>query len=477
MEEKELFQWDEVSLYAVLRDLLIYSWVILLAGLSVWIGVGSAAQLRYVPEYTSSATMAVAAKGTDISIYSNLMVTNQMAEVIGEVFSSNVLREQIAQDLGVEEVTGEIETTVIPETNLLTVQVTAPTAKLAHQILWSAINHYDGVSDYLFTNATLRVLQQPSVPNAPSNTPNVRHQQKLASVGAMVIVAVCCVAFTIFRPTVQTPQSAKQNLDGELLGSIPFEQKWKSLRELVERKKRSLLLRHPGVSMAFSESYRKITTRLEFRMRGSQHKVLLVTSVGENEGKSSVATNIALALAEKGRRVLLLDGDLRKPAIHKVLQLPASGLKTIKDYVADKTDAESLAYYDKTNQLYVVQSGDEHISDGVQNVAEKLCQLIQKYAQSMDYVIIDSAPMAVTSDTEYLLGGVEGVLFVVRQDWCGIDAINDKLEVLRQHHVGVEGIVLNAVHPMALHMGSRERYYSYGRYHHRHDQVEEKHEQ
>lgn len=477
MEEKELFQWDEVSLYAILRDLVLHSWVIVLAGLSVWIGIGSVAQLRYVPEYTSYATMAVTAKGADISIYSNLMVTTQMTEVIGEVFSSNVLREKIAQDLGVGEITGEIEASVIPETNLLTVQVTAPTAKQAHQILWSAINHYEGVSDYLFTNATLRVLQQPSVPTAPSNTPNVGHAQKLGSAGAMVLVALCCVAFTVFRPTIQTTLSAQRNLDGDLLGSIPFEWKWKSLRELLRRKKRGLLLCHPGVSMAFSESYRKIATRLEFRMRRHQHKVLLVTSVGENEGKSSVATNIALALAEKGRRVLLLDGDLRKPAIHKVLELPSSGVTTVQEYLSDQATAESLAYYDAPNKLFVLPSGDGHITDGVRGNAQKLHQLIQKFAETMDYVIIDSAPMSVTSDTEYLLDVVDGVLFVVRQDWCGADAINDKLETLRQRQVKVEGLVLNAVHPLTLHAGGGERYYGYGKKHHQYHGVEAEHEQ
>ena len=81
----------------------------------------------------------------------------------------------------------------------------------------------------------------------------------------------------------------------------------------------------------------------------------------------------------------------------------------------------------------------------------------------MDYIIVDSAPTAVTSHTEYLLQAVESVLFVVRQDWCGVDAINDKLEILRQNNVRIQGIVLNAVHPFGFGSRSQERYYGYGR--------------
>lgn len=476
MEEKDLFQWDEVSLYSILRDLILNSWVILLAGLAMWIGIGSVAQLRYVPEYTSYATMAVTGKGSEINIYSNLMAASQMAEVIGEVFSSNVLQEKIAEDLGIEEISGQIEARVIPETNLLTIQVTASTAKLAHQILWSAIDHYEEVSDYLFTNATLRVLQEPSVPSSPSNTPNVRRQQQLGSLGAMAVVAACCVGATLLRPTVQTVQSAERNVDGDMLGTIPFEWKWKSFKELIRKKKRALLLSYPSMSMAFTESYRKIATRLAIRMYRNHHKILLVTSVGENEGKSSVATNVALALAEKGRRVLLLDGDLRKPAIHKVLELPTAEMSTVKDYLEDRVGPDELVHYDSQNNLYVVSSGDTYISNGVRGNAEKLCQLIRYYAKTMDYIIVDSAPMAVTSDTEHLLGAVESVLFVVRQDWCSVDAINEKLEILCQHHVCVEGIALNAVHPLVWHVGRGERYYGYGKRYERRNRVEAGHE-
>ena len=72
--------------------------------------------------------------------------------------------------------------------------------------------------------------------------------------------------------------------------------------------------------MPFTEAARRVETRIEYHLRKKQAQVLLVTSVLENEGKSTVAANLALALAEKHRKVLLIDGDLLKPAMHKLLQ-------------------------------------------------------------------------------------------------------------------------------------------------------------
>lgn len=463
MEEKENFSLDEVSLYSILRDLVVHLWVIVLAGVSAWLAVGGVAQLCYVPEYSSTAIMAVSAKGTQVSIYSNLLVTNQMAGVIGEVFASNVLRQEIQEELDEPLVDTEIQANVIEETNLLTVQVTAPTPKMAHQVLGLAIANYENVSDYLFSNASLHVLQQPTVPAFPSNPSNFAHLQKMGALGAMAVVAVICVACTLFRPTVQTPESARRNVDEELLGIIPYEWKWKALKEAVLRPKRALLLTHPRVSMAFAEGCRRMTTRLEFRLKRHRHKVLLVTSVGENEGKSSIAINVALALAEKGRKVLLLDGDLKKPAIHKILELPPNEEQTLKQYLTGTVTPEKLIQREPASGLYVVQAGEKFVSDGAKGAQMVIRRLVQEYAKTMDYIVVDSAPMSVSSDTEYLLAAVDSVLFVVRQDWCSSEIINEKILTIRQHKVSIAGVVLNAVHPLSLNLDGRSNYYKYAR--------------
>ena len=106
MENVREFNMDEVSLRSIAADVLKNFWVIILAVAAAWLAVGGAQKLMYVPEYTATATLAVNTTGSTGSSYSSLTLTNQMAEVFGEVFSSNVLKENIAKDLGVDQVNG-----------------------------------------------------------------------------------------------------------------------------------------------------------------------------------------------------------------------------------------------------------------------------------------------------------------------------------------------------------------------------------
>jgi Mrp family chromosome partitioning ATPase len=93
------------------------------------------------------------------------------------------------------------------------------------------------------------------------------------------------------------------------------------LRDTLAGKKVPLLINNAFISYPFTENYHKIANRIEYIHRTEHSKVFLVTSLAENEGKSTTIANIALALAERGSRVALLDMDFKKPAIHKIFSL------------------------------------------------------------------------------------------------------------------------------------------------------------
>lgn len=89
-------------------------------------------------------------------------------------------------------------------------------------------------------------------------------------------------------------------------------------------------------------------------MQRREQKVLIVTSVSENEGKSSVAANLALALAEKGRKVLLIDVDLKKPALYKVFEKQQENRKYLSDYLEKKAGVKDVLFYEKKERIYTV---------------------------------------------------------------------------------------------------------------------------
>ena len=446
MGDEREFNLDEISIYGILKDLVWNIWVILLAALAGWFGVTGICDLTYVPQYTASATMAVSAKGESGNAYSSLTVTSQMAEIFNEVFQSDVLREKIAEAMDVEKVEGEINSTVIQETNLLSLSATSANPRQAYMILDEALNNYESVSEYLFSNAVLRIVEEPTVPYAPSNVLNVDRYRKMGAAAGAALVICGIGLMSALRYTVKTRTGAKRNLEGRIRGTIPFEYKAHTLKGMLKKEKHSLLISSALVSTPFSEAVRKTSTRVEQHLKRRGQQVLLISSVAENEGKSSVAANLALGLAEKGRKVVLLDMDLRKPALYKVFDRPKIREKMLADYLQGNAGFEDILNYDRQTRVYRIFQ-DKAVAGSARMIeSERLAQLIKECREKADYVIVDSSPMGVTSDVEILMKYVDSVLLIVRQDWSDIRAINDKVDVIGQCRKDFAGFVLNAFH-------------------------------
>lgn len=312
---QNLFSLDAISWRGLCLQLLRNFWMILLAAGAVWLGVTGAHNLTYHPRYSSSATLVVTVQG-DNSAYSSLSITASMADVFSQVFQSDALRNRIGEDLG-EEMEGSIRCSVISETNLLTLTATSPDPRQAYLFLNSALQNYDEVAAEVFSNASLQLLQEPQVPSAPANTSWLMARRNLlTAAGALGMIALLCLLY-LMRFTVKNPAGASRLLDGQVRGVIPFEKP----QRIGSGKKRALqapLLSSPLVSMNFAEAGRRAEAAIEAHMHRNRQKILLVASVTENEGKSTVAANLALALAEKHKKVLLVDADLRKPAQYKI---------------------------------------------------------------------------------------------------------------------------------------------------------------
>lgn len=463
MNESREFNFDEISIRSICIDILRNILVIVMAAAAAWLSVSGVQKLLYVPEYTASATLVVNASGGVGNAYSSLSVTNQMAGIFSEVFGSEILKNKIAENMGVDSIEGEISTSIIEETNLIILSVTSSDPRQTYMIINEALKNYDKVSDYLFSNAVLRVLSEPTVPYSPSNTANMGKIRKLSALGAAALCLAGIIVLSVFRFTVKNNICAERNLDGKILCSIPFESKVKDWKMFAKRKNKSLLITSPVVSMDFSEALRKTATRISHHMKRKGQKVVMVTSVFENEGKSSIAANIALALAEKGKKTVLVDTDMKKPAQYKVFDRPQTGKKWLYDFLSGKAEINDIFHFDKKTGLYTVyQNTGINNSSGTLN-SEKMKYFMETCKYNFEYIILDSPPMAMASDAEVLMKNADTAVIVVRQDWADIRAVNDAADVVRKSGTDFAGFILNAFHRETLLPKSHE----YGKYYRR----------
>lgn len=436
-----------------------YFWVVILLAL-----LGAAlffvrARMSYTPQYLSSATFTVSADSQNIyssNSYYNNVTASQLESTFPYLLTSGTLSRVVAADLGVEQLNGSITASVMPKTNLFTIEVRSGDPQAASDILNSVIENYPVVAEQVVGSTVLELLDNTGVADAPYNTPNYARTALTGGILGLAagIAFLCLVAFS--RRTIQREDDFKQFLHAECLAVLPQV----SLKKRSRAQRQDISVHNPHIDTAFLESMRILRTRLERLAGASGSKVLLVTSAAPGEGKSTVAANIAMALAMNGKKVLLMDCDIRSPSVGDMLGLrPGKG---VYELLKGETTLEEVFRYDKAHGLYVLPGGKPYANASEILDAPQMAQLLAGVRELMDYVILDTAPVGMLTDTAVLAELADGALFVVKQDYAPIPHLVDAAEQLAESRIPLLGCILNGA---TATLGSYGQSY-YSSYHH-----------
>ena len=436
--------------------------VIVLAVLMVGVGTYIATDLSYKPVYKTNATFVVTTQGSSTTVYSNLSSTSSVAGLFTELLNSSIMRKTIMAEMGVTWLDATVSTAVIENTNLITMTVSSSNPRTAFLTAQTIIDKHEQLTYSFIDGIVIEVLQYPSVPMSPSNSVNPMGQMKKMALIAALASAAGLAFLSFRRNAVRSSTEAREKLDCSYLGEIPHENKYKTLLSRLQHKKSSLLIDSPIVGFRFVETFRKLRRRIEHRMNG--RKVLMVTSLLENEGKSTIAVNLALAMAKKHQRVLLIDCDLRKPACHLVLDRRefGAGIKEILQGEAKMADAV-LKYNDTNLDLLLARRGDRKTCDLI--TSQRMNQLLERCREHYDCIILDLPPMTAASDAEGMTGLADACLLVVRQNAAVTPALNKAIAALEGQRAKLLGCVLNNVYSSRFTSSGGYGYdYRYGGY-------------
>ena len=444
--------------------------LILLAALIVGIGSYIWTDMNYKPTYRTTATFVVTAKGSSSTVFSNLSSTTTLANTFSDLLNSSILRKSILEELGTSSFDGTIKASAVPDTNLLTMTITASDPRSSFLVAQAIIDHHEAVTYQVVDTISLEVLQRPTVPTAPSNYSNASGRMRSMTVYTAMAVSALLAMASFFRKSVRSGTEADEKLDCNYLGEIPHERKRRSLMNRLLRRKTSILITDPATSFRYVETIRKLRRRTERLMHG--RKVLMITSLMENEGKSTVAVNLALALARKHSKVLLIDCDFRKPACHSILEHKelSCGLRDVLEGKATLADA---VFCEKKSNLYLLLESKGSQNSGDLVSSRQMRELLMQVRQEYDYVILDLPPMAEVSDAESVMELADASLLVVRQNVAAVPAINKAIASLDSGKAKLLGCVLNNVYSTRIFSGEGTGYgygyghgYKYGRYSH-----------
>ena len=454
--------------YSLLRDIVLNFWVVILAALIGFMSVNIWNQSMYTPMYTSTATLIVNIKNSASYSYTNLSSSSEMAKIYTEVFKQPTMKEYAAEHLGEDRFVGNISASVLNNTNIFTVSVTTSSPETSYRELCAILEVYPQISESVFSDSVIEIMRSPNFPGSPSNAISAGNRS-LVMIGCAGIVLAAIIYLSVTRDTVKDEKAFKDKVDAKLFGTVSYERPRRSLKEIVTRKKISLLISHASASYTFTENYHKIANRIEYLNRTEGSKVFLVTSLAEDEGKSTTVANIALALADRGNRVALLDMDFKKPAVHKIFDMKKTDTDDFASLLSGKTSLEQYVVnpFMKTGVDLMVnfKSHNDYVNwihgDNIRAVFAKL-----RDEMGYDYILIDTPPLSVAADVTTFMQLADKSLVVVRTDYVLAADINDAILSLKEKTDNFAGCILNAVHKefsLLGQLGFDERGY-YGKY-------------
>lgn len=276
----------------------------------------------------------------------------------------------------------------------------------------------------------LSVVQKAQEPSSPSS-PNIPLYMAVGLVAGVIVGVLVALLRDMLSTRVEEVRDLQEIIDAPIMGRVPDDESLKKAKPVVVS----------SPSSAIAEEYRRIRTNLSFTTPVNGGRLIVLSSVSPNEGKTTMAVNIAAALAENGAHVLLIDADLRHPSVADKLGLEGSfGLAHVLSSQASVK--EVVQRYWKGN-LHIMPAGPKPPNASALLNSDMMHDLIEQALSQYEYVIIDTSPMVVANDAA-IFGRMSGGVVLV--SGRGVTDKRDLREVAGQLatlHVPVIGFVFN----------------------------------
>ncbi len=313
-------------------------------------------------------------------------------------------------------------------------------------------------------DSTIQIIEGAKVPKRPVR-PN-----RIKNMGLAVTAAVLlAVAFAFFADYMD--QSFKGPDDVERVLGLPTLATLRHLRSVKERSDLPFLLGNEKSFVREAEAFRTLRTSLRFAYAGEDRRLLLVTSAGPSEGKSTVAINLAFAIAKANQRVIIVDTDFRRPSLHKAFRL--KNQNGLADVLAGDITLENAVRANLAENLDVLPRGSRPPNPSEILDSKKMHNTLADLRERYDVVILDSPPIGSVVDASVLAAQVEGIILVIEAGRLPAKYLQRVKRRVDQVGARVYGVVLNKVRATASAYGDYYYYYYYSNYHYYDSEEEE----
>jgi capsular exopolysaccharide synthesis family protein len=425
--------------------------LILLITIFLTLAVGIVNFYILEPEYEANCTIIVgndsAQKITqsEVNMYQDLIMTYSK---IGEsrVVAQNAI-ENLNLGSAIEEFMLNVSITPEIDTQIIKIAYKSKTPETAADGANALSQAFIEESQKLLPSGSAMIMDKalvPKVPIAPNKKVNI-------AIGFMVGVMLSLgLAFLIeyMNNTINNEDDIERYLQLPLIGSIPKQNKVVNL--IVKKEPNSPV----------TEAFKSIRTNLLFSMENRGLKTLMVCSSVPKEGKTSVSTNIAVTIAQTGKRILLIDCDLRKPCVHRHFNITNNQIGLANVILQGRRVEDMLIEID--DNFDVLTAGIANYNPSELLSSQKMKTFIKEMEEKYDYVILDTPPIIAFTDSLTLATEKIGVVLVISSEETKIEICKKSKQLLSNINATIIGTVLNKVDKRAF-IGYGYDYYSIGK--------------
>ncbi|SDC98827.1 receptor protein-tyrosine kinase [Mycolicibacterium neoaurum] len=420
-------------------------WITICAAvLATLLGVGVVTALT-TPMYQATTRLffSTTAGSSLAETYQGNRFSQERVVSYAELLTGRTLAERAIEKLGLpmsaDELQSRLTATAKPDTVLINVQVLDESPVRARDIANVVSDEFVALVRELETpedgsppDSRVVVEQRAAIPDHPV-IPNTKRNIAIGLGIGLILGFGLAVLRDILDNTVKKRETVEELTGHGLVGTVPLDK---------ERRKQ-VAISFDNDNSAIAEAFRKLRTNLQFLAVDNPPRVIVLTSSVPSEGKSTTAINLALALAEAENNVVLIDGDLRRPTLHKNLDVIGTvGLSTVISGAATLSEALQKTKYPG---LTVLTSGSIPPNPSELLASQTAKTLITELREEFDYVVIDSPPLLAVTDAAILAAGADGVLMMVRFGHTKRDQVSQAVSNLDDVGAPILGAVLTLV--------------------------------
>ena len=391
--------------------------------------------------YTSSTTYVLISDSEDEDgITTNEVTLNEkLIATYTEIIKSRNIMQKVITRLELEEekpsnLARHVSVEQISTSSMIRITVTYKDAEMSQKIAYRIGREFSKEIESLYKMNNISMIDEPLTPEGPSNSSNTKEIIVINGGGLVVSLMIIFLIF-YFDNTVKTSEQVEDKTKIAVLGSIPLVSK--------KNEKGKDLIVHNNPKSPISEGVRTIRTNLQFSSMGKDIKKIMITSSMPEEGKSFTSANLAIAFAQDGHKVLVVDCDMRKGRMHRIFEM--SNGKGLSNLLIDDVENNYKKYIKETKieNLSLLPSGmvPPNPSELLNSEANK--KLMEVLDKEYDYIIFDCVPLNGLPDSLIMSNFVNKVIIVCASKITPTDLLKKTTNSLQNVDADIAGIVIN----------------------------------